>query len=66
MAEQERGRRRNSLYVKQNKTYQLLLAFLIIVFVIISAVVINSTLLAPAGTWKDNLLIKMIMERRGN
>lgn len=64
MAEHGRSRKRHSLYVKQNKAYQLLLAFLIIAFVVISAVVINSTLLSPAGTWKDNLLIRMIIERR--
>ena len=64
MAEPARDRRRHSLYVKQNKAYQLMLAFLIIAFIVISAVVINSTLLSPSGTWKDNMLIKMIVERR--
>lgn len=64
MAEPGRGRKRHSLYVKQNKAYQLMLAFLIIVFILISAVVINSTLLSPSGTWKDNILIRMIIERR--
>jgi membrane protein CcdC involved in cytochrome C biogenesis len=55
-------RRRNSLYVKQNKAYQMLLATLIVVFIIVSAVVINSTI-SPNSTWKDNILIRMIVER---
>jgi hypothetical protein len=65
MAEPGRGRKRHSLYVKQNKTYQLMLAFLIIAFILISAVVVNTTLLSPSSVWKDNILIKMIIERRG-
>jgi membrane protein CcdC involved in cytochrome C biogenesis len=55
-------RRRNSLYVKQNKAYQLLLATLIIVFIIVTAVVVNSTL-TPNTSWRDNVLIRMIVER---
>jgi membrane protein CcdC involved in cytochrome C biogenesis len=55
-------RRRNSLYVKQNKAYQALLATLIIVFIVVTAVVVNSTL-SPNSSWKDNVLIKMIIER---
>ncbi len=65
MAESGRGRKRHSLYVKQNKAYQLLLAFLIIAFILISAVVINNTLLSSSGTWRDNMLIRMIIQRRG-
>lgn len=64
MAEFGRGRKRHSLYVRQNKAYQLLLAFLIIAFVMISVVIINSTLFSSSGTWRDNMLIKMILERR--
>ncbi|MDR1510164.1 MAG: hypothetical protein LBS53_11050 [Synergistaceae bacterium] len=56
-------RRRHSLYVKQNKAYQVLLATLIIVFIVVTAVVVNSTL-SPNTSWKDNVLIRMIMERR--
>jgi membrane protein CcdC involved in cytochrome C biogenesis len=55
-------RRRHSLYVKQNKAYQLLLATLIIVFIIVTAVVVNSTL-SPNTSWSDNVLIRMIIER---
>jgi hypothetical protein len=55
-------RRRNSLYVKQNKSYQLLLAMLIIVFIVVTAVVINSTISSKAS-WSDNRLIRMIVER---
>lgn len=64
MAESGRGRKRHSLYVKQNKAYQLMLAFLIIAFIVISAVVVNTTLLSPSATWRDNILIRMIIERR--
>jgi hypothetical protein len=60
-----RGRKRHSLYVKQNKAYQLLLAFLIVMFILISAVVVNMTLLSPpSAVWSDNILIRMIIERR--
>ncbi|MDR1885831.1 MAG: hypothetical protein LBQ56_06105 [Synergistaceae bacterium] len=56
-------RRRHSLYVKQNKAYQMLLAVLIISFIFVSIVVINHTLLPSDSTWRDNILIRMIMER---
>lgn len=59
-----RGRRRRSLYVRQNKAYQLLLALLVVVFIIISAAVVNQTLLSPTGRWSDSLIIRMIFERR--
>jgi hypothetical protein len=55
-------RRRNSLYVRQNKAYQALLATLIIVFIVVTAVVVNSTL-SPNSSWRDNVLIRMIIER---
>jgi hypothetical protein len=55
-------RRRHSLYVRQNKAYQLLLATLIIVFIIVTAVVMNSTI-SPNASWRDNVLIRMIVER---
>jgi hypothetical protein len=55
-------RRRNSLYVKQNKAYQLLLATLIIAFILVTAVVVHGTL-SPNPLWRDNVLIKMIIER---
>jgi len=55
-------RRRNSLYVKQNKAYQLLLATLIVVFILVTAVVVNGTL-SPNSSWRDNALIRMIVER---
>ncbi|MDR1916455.1 MAG: hypothetical protein LBQ58_07770 [Synergistaceae bacterium] len=58
------SRRRNSLYVKQNKAYQSLLALLIVVFIIVTAVVINSTVLpTTSAVWRDNILIRMIIER---
>jgi hypothetical protein len=56
-------RRRRSLYVKQNKTYQMLLALLIICFIFVSLVVINNVLLPSDATWRDNMLIRMIIER---
>ncbi|MDR3164459.1 MAG: hypothetical protein LBU13_02680 [Synergistaceae bacterium] len=55
-------RRRNSLYVKQNKAYQVLLATLIIVFIVVTAVVVNSTI-SSSTSWRDNVLIRMIVER---
>ena len=55
-------RRRHSLYVRQNKAYQLLLAMLIVVFIIVAAVVVNSTI-SPNTSWRDNVLIRMIVER---
>ncbi|MDR1581103.1 MAG: hypothetical protein LBS35_12155 [Synergistaceae bacterium] len=55
-------RRRHSLYVKQNKAYQLLLATLIIAFIIVTAVVVNGTF-SPNTSWKDNVLIRMIIDR---
>ena len=55
---------RRSLYVKQNKAYQSLLAVLIIAFIILAAVVINNTMMPSSSIWKDNLLIRMIIERR--
>ena len=57
-----RRRRRKSIYVKQNKFYQCLLAALIIVFVIVFAVVIQSMDLPTSHVWKDNILIRMIVE----
>lgn len=64
MADSERGRRRRSLYVRQNKAYQLLLALLVVAFILISAVVVNTALLSPTGRWSDSMIIRMIMERR--
>ena len=55
-------KRRNSLYVKQNKAYQMLLATLIIAFIIVTAVVMYSTL-SPNASWNDNVLIRMMIER---
>jgi membrane protein CcdC involved in cytochrome C biogenesis len=55
-------RRRHSLYVKQNKAYQLLLATLIIVFIVVTAVVVNKTI-SPSASWSENALIKMIVEK---
>jgi membrane protein CcdC involved in cytochrome C biogenesis len=55
-------RRRHTLYVKQNKAYQLLLATLIIVFIVVTAVVVNSTI-SPNTSWSDNVLIRMIVEK---
>ena len=57
-------RRRNSLYVKQNKAYQMLLATLVILFLIVTAVVITSSgSIKGNSTWRDNVLIRMIIER---
>jgi hypothetical protein len=50
--------------VKQNKAYQSLLALLIIVFIIVTAVVINNTIQPNSSPlWRDNLLIRMFIER---
>lgn len=51
----------HSLYEKQNKKYQAILATLIIVFVIVFAVVLNSVALPSSRSWNDNVLIKMIV-----
>lgn len=56
-------RRRNSLYVKQNRAYQMLMATLIIIFLIVTAVVVTSGGIKSGSTWKDNVLIRMIVER---
>lgn len=55
-------RRRHSLYVRQNKAYQLLLAALIIAFIIVTAVVVSGVV-SPNTSWRDNVLIRMIIER---
>ena len=55
-------RRRNTVYVKQNKAYQMLLATLIIIFIIVTAVVVHSTL-SPNSFWRDNAFIRMVIER---
>jgi len=61
---QRTTRRRNSLYVKQNKAYQMLLATLIIVFLIVTAVVVTSSgSVGQSSTWRNNALIRMIVER---
>ena len=60
----QRTKRRYSLYVKQNKAYQVLLATLIIVFLIVTAVVVTSSgAIKPNSIWTDNLLIRMIIEK---
>lgn len=56
-----RNRRRRSLYVKQNKAYQALLAVLIIAFVVVTAVVLTSSI-KGSRMWKDNVLIKMMID----
>jgi hypothetical protein len=55
-------KRRNSLYVKQNKADQMLLATLILAFLIVTAVVMYSTM-SPNSSWNDNVLIRMMIER---
>lgn len=56
--------KRRSLYVKQNKAYQMLLATLIIAFVLVTAVVLSHTILPTSSVWRDNVLIRMIYETR--
>ena len=63
---QRPNRRRNSLYVKQNKAYQMLLATLIIAFLIVTAVVVTSSGVGSSrqnSPWSNNVLIRMIVER---
>ena len=61
---QRPNRRRNSLYVKQNKAYQMLLATLIIAFLIVTAVVVTTSGTGRTSSfWRDNVLIRMIVER---
>ena len=61
---QRTNRRRYSLYVKQNKAYQMLIATLIIVFLIVTAVVVNSSgSVGHNSMWSNNVLIRMIIER---
>jgi len=61
-----KNRRRHSLYVKQNKAYQTLLAVLIIFFVLVSFVVINVVGAPSSSVWRDNVLIRMIIERNAS
>lgn len=63
--EAKNPRRRRSLYVKQNKAYQMLLAIMIILFVVVSAVVITSTIMPTSGVWRDNVLIRMMIDAQG-
>ena len=62
--EGENRTRRRSLYVKQNKAYQMLLAVLIIAFVLVCAVVLTHVVLPSSSVWRDNVLIRMIVETR--
>ncbi len=57
----KRGKQR-SIHVKHNKAYQALLAGLIIIFVLVCAVVITSIGMPTSHVWKDNILIRMIVE----
>ncbi len=56
----ERGRE-HSLYVKQNKKYQAILATLIISFVLVLAIVLSSVDLPTSRVWRDNVLLRMIL-----
>ena len=58
-----RYNRRRSLYVKQNKAYQALLAILIIVFVVAAAAVLMSSV-KGSSVWHDNVLLRMIIDAR--
>ena len=58
-----KNRRRHSLYVKQNKAYQALLAVLIIAFVVVTAAVLTSSV-KGSNVWRDNVLLRMIIEAR--
>lgn len=51
----------HSLYVKQNKKYQAILATLIIAFVFVFAAVLSSIDLPTSRVWKDNVLLRMIV-----
>lgn len=57
-----RGRRK-SIYVKQNRSYQILLAVLIVIFIVISVAVVSTVALSN-GSWRDAPVIKWIFERR--
>ena len=57
-------KRRNTLYVKQNKAYQVLLATLVIAFLVVTAVLMTNSLSNNPNTrWSDNVLIRMIREQ---
>lgn len=60
MVRPQKQRKHQSIYVKQNKAYQTLLATLIILFVLVCAVAISHTDLPTSRVWKDNILIRMI------
>lgn len=60
-----RNGRRKSVYVQQNKAYQVLLAILVVAFIAISAAV-AATSLFSSGKWSESALVKMILQRRSN
>jgi hypothetical protein len=63
LADPRKGiRQRRSLYIRHNKTYELLLATLLVIFVAICVIVIGSTLVPTSGVWSDNVLIRMIVQ----
>ena len=58
-----RYNRRRSLYVKQNKAYQALLAILIIAFVVAATAVLMGNV-KGSSMWQDNVLLRMIIDAR--
>lgn len=62
MAEPTRNSRRRGVYVRQNKSYQILLAILVVAFIIISVAVVSSAV--SSGKWSDTAIIRMIFQRR--
>ena len=55
-------KRNNSIYVKQNRAYQALLATLIIALVLVGLSVLSTIPLPTSHVWKDNVLLRMIIE----
>lgn len=52
----------HSIYEKQNKAYQALLATLIIALVLIGASVLTTIPLPTSSVWRDNVLLRMIVD----
>ena len=58
----EKKKKSNSVYVKQNRAYQALLATLVIALVLVGVTVLTTIPLPSSGVWKDNVLLRMIVE----
>ena len=55
-------KKNQSIYEKQNKAYQALLATLIIALVLVAATVLTTIPLPTSKIWRENVLLRMIVE----